>query len=153
MAHVECRWGIAVQRTLTDPRETLMNTISKAQLQQLVNATDDDFISLYMPTYPVGEQGRQNPIRFGKLLRAAEEVAIERGMDIADARGLLAPACELLDRPIFWQARDRGLAVLVARDGLRVWHMPLGQNTRTAVKVFGNLALNGFGRLNIGRHR
>jgi len=102
----------------------VVNPITSAELLELVHATGNRFVSLYLPTFPAGAQSQQNPIRFKNLLRVAEQDLIENGMNSPDARCLLTPAGELFDRPEFWRTLERGLAVLVGRDGMRVWHAP-----------------------------
>jgi hypothetical protein len=102
----------------------MSNAITNRDLIELVSARGDRFVSIYLPTFPSGKQSEQNPIRFKNLLRAAEQSLNEKGMNATDAHALLDPASDLLNRPEFWRSLDRGLAVLVSRDGMRVWNAP-----------------------------
>ena len=102
-----------------------MNTINHAQLLQLVDAPGKRFVSLYLPTYSVGRESPQNPVRFKNLLHAAGSQLSYRGMPEAEIRGFLAPAAELLDRAMFWDELSRGMAILISAGELHVWHLPL----------------------------
>ena len=101
-----------------------MKPIYDSDLLQLVDVTDDYLVSLYMPTRTAGNEPNQNPIRFEQLLRHAEESLVAKGMPGVDAHQYLASARELLDRPLFWETLDQGLAVLLSRSRIRVWHLP-----------------------------
>jgi Bacterial archaeo-eukaryotic release factor family 7 len=102
-----------------------MNTIRYADLLQLINAPGDRFVSLYMPTYPAGRETPQNPIRFRELLKTAHDLLGKKGMCASDIHGFLAPAMQLLDRSLFWNAMSHGLAVLISSSELQVWRLPL----------------------------
>lgn len=101
-----------------------MNTINHADLLQLLETPGDRFVSLYMPTYPAGRETPQNPIRFRELLKTADQLLREKGMSATDTLNFLAPATQLLDQPVFWEALGHGLAVLISAQGMRVWHQP-----------------------------
>ena len=102
-----------------------MNTINHAQMLHLVEAPGKRFVSLYMPTYPVGRESPQNPVRFKSLLHAAGSQLSDCGMPDREIKSFLAPAAELLDRSTFWDALSRGMAILISAGELHVWHLPL----------------------------
>ncbi|HEX3598751.1 MAG TPA: hypothetical protein VHU84_01340 [Lacipirellulaceae bacterium] len=99
-----------------------MKTITKFELRQLADISEETCVSLYMPG-SVGLDSRQNFVRFKNLLREAERKLGDHGLGTFAVQELLAPARELLDRPEFWQDVVHGLAVLLGRDGARIWQM------------------------------
>jgi hypothetical protein len=101
-----------------------MKTITKFELRQLADISEETCVSLYMPG-AVGVDSRQNSVRFKNLLRQAERTLGDRALGTFAVQELLAPARELLDRPEFWQDVVHGLAVLLGRDGARIWQMPV----------------------------
>ena len=67
----------------------------------------------------------QNQIRFRELLKSADELLQQKGMNPRDAAEFLSPAAGLLDRPVFWQTLAHGLAMLISGDSMQVWHLPI----------------------------
>lgn len=82
-------------------------------------------ISLYMPTHRAGRDTEQDPIRFGNLLREAEERLLAKGMRSPEVRELLKPAQQLAEKPGFWRHQSDGLAVFLASDVFRSYRVPL----------------------------
>ena len=101
-----------------------MNTISHEDLLQLVEAPGDQFVSVYMPTYAMGREIPQNPIRFREVLETASSFLHDKGTRQSDIEDFLAPALQLLERPVFWKALGHGLAVLLSTEEMRVWQLP-----------------------------
>jgi len=101
-----------------------MKTISTFELRPLADFSDGTCVSLYMPI-ATGVDSRQNPVRFENLLREAERKLANRKLGASAAQEFLAPARALLDRPEIWEGVGRGLAVLLAWDGLRIWQLPI----------------------------
>lgn len=101
-----------------------MSLLSLEELRTLVERPQGIYASIYMPTYRVGTETQQNPIRFKNLIRQAEAQLQKNGLDRADATALLQPAMEL-DRDEFWQHQDEGLAMFVADGYFRYYRLPL----------------------------
>ncbi|MCL4506882.1 MAG: hypothetical protein M1434_11775 [Chloroflexi bacterium] len=101
-----------------------MNTLSTDELKSLVEKRSGPFVSISLPTLHAGVETRQNPIRFRKLLRNAEEQLIAAGSRPVDTQLLLSPARKLLEDPLFWQHQDEGLAVFIAPGFFRHYEMP-----------------------------
>ena len=96
-----------------------MNAITHADLLNLVEASGDRFVSLYLPTCSAGREMLQNPIRFKTLLHKAAEALFAKGMNGSELRSFLEPAQDLLEQPQFWTTQSHGLAVFVSRKSMR----------------------------------
>jgi hypothetical protein len=101
-----------------------MNTLSTDELKSLVDERTAPLISISLPTERIGSETRQNPIRFKKLLRDAEERVIRGGMRAAEAQQILDPARKLLDDAPFWQRQSDGLVVYVSPRLFRYHRLP-----------------------------
>jgi hypothetical protein len=82
-------------------------------------------ISMFMPTYHVGRETRQNRIRLKNLIKDAEKQLIELGYRTPDAQALLQPAEALLGPTDFWQYAGDGLAIYFSKDTARQYSLPL----------------------------
>src|SRR5437764_5512766 len=92
-----------------------MTTFSRPELQALADFSGRWCASLFMPTHRNAPQPQQqDPVQFKNLLRQAEEKLTVLGMRPPDARDLLGPGRDLLDRPLFWQHPADGLAAFFA---------------------------------------
>ncbi len=101
-----------------------MNTLSRAEVQDLIHQATAPCVSIFMPTHAAGPDMRQNPIRFKNLIREAEERLVAMDMRPEAARQLLQPATEI-DQPDFWRHQSQGLAIFVAPDFWRYYHLPI----------------------------
>ncbi len=101
-----------------------MNKMTVDELKNLVEAKTGPFVTLTLPTLSNGVDTRQNPIRFKKLLRDAEERLINSGMRQADTQQLLEPARKLLEDSLFWQHQDESLTVFISPRLFRYYKMP-----------------------------
>lgn len=86
-----------------------------------------------MPTRKRGDDVQENAIRFRNLLDEAEGQLIEGGMRRPEAKDLLAPARALVEDEVFWQEQSDGLAVFIARDFARKYHLPLELKDKVVV--------------------
>jgi hypothetical protein len=82
-------------------------------------------ISIFMPTYRVGRETRQNRVRLKNLIRDAEKQLIELGYRTPDAQALLQPAEALLGPTDFWRYAGDGLAIFLSKDAARQFSLPL----------------------------
>ena len=101
-----------------------MNTLSTAELKSLVEERNGPFVTISMPTLRAGIETRQNPIRYKKLLRDAEEKLTMNGMRAPDAVQFMQPARKLLEDTLFWQHQAEGLAVFVSPSLIRHFKLP-----------------------------
>lgn len=77
-------------------------------------------VSLYQPTHRHFPDNRQDPIRFGNLVKSIED-SLGREHDRATVGALLEPFRRLADDEAFWNQTRDGLAVLVAAGFERVY--------------------------------
>ena len=85
-----------------------MDTLTREDLTNLIRTSSEVCISIYMPTYRVGKETAQGPIRLKNLLRQAEAFLLDRGLRTPQARALLEPAQALLVDGLFWQHQSDG---------------------------------------------
>ncbi|WP_282779639.1 hypothetical protein [Nocardia sp. CC201C] len=107
--------------------------LTRSDLSQLIEATPDRGVSIYLPTHRGGRETRQDPIRLRDLIDEAREKLVEAGMRAVDADALLAPAAALRDDDDFWQHQSDGLALFLDAGGLRIYRVPLSFEPRTHV--------------------
>ena len=103
-----------------------MTTIlSRSELTSLMTPSEGAHISLFMPTYRVGRETRQNRIRLKNLVQDAEKQLIELGYRTPDAQALLQPAEALLGPTDFWRYAGDGLAIFLSKDTAHQYSLPL----------------------------
>ena len=102
-----------------------METLSKDDLQALVQKRKDLCISIYMPTHRSGVETQQNHIRFKNLLREAEERLVTCGMRAQDTRSFLEPALNLVNNVLFWRQQQDGLAFFLSSDLFLHYNLPI----------------------------
>ena len=100
-----------------------MNTLSTDELKRLVEERGGPLVSISMPTQHAGVETRQNPIRFKKLVREAEDRLIATGLRASVAVQLMEPARRLLEI-VFWQHQADGLAVFISPKLFRHYQLP-----------------------------
>lgn len=112
-----------------------MDLISKQELTTLLEGRGDGpHVSIFMPTVRAGAETQQNPIRYKNLLREADRLLGERGVDNGDTESILEPARSLVDDFDFWQHQEEGLAVYLADGFFRTYRLPLAFNELAAVE-------------------
>lgn len=77
-------------------------------------------LSLYQPTHRSHPENRQDPIRFGNLIRSLAE-SLARRNSKRETEALLGPLRALADDREFWMHTRDGLAVLRSSDVFRVY--------------------------------
>jgi hypothetical protein len=87
-----------------------MNIITPTQLRDLVFCKGERFISIYMPTHPIGREGMQDVPRLKNLVVEAEKQLIQGGMRSVAARDFLKSILTL-PQQTDWAQRARGLAI------------------------------------------
>jgi hypothetical protein len=81
-------------------------------------------ISIYMPTFATAREARQNPIRLKNLVREVENMLKESGMGEGDIKSYLSPVNDFIDDEVFWQDQDRGLALFLDANDIRIFRLP-----------------------------
>jgi len=99
--------------------------LSMGALTSLINASSNPCVSIYLPTHRRAPEGRQDPLRFKNLLRAAERRLIDSGLRAKEAALLLEPASSRLPDAEFWRHQSDGLAVFLSSEVQRLHRLPL----------------------------
>lgn len=99
--------------------------ITRSTILELLEQAGNPSVSIFLPTHEKGEEVQQDPIRLKNLLKKAENKLADMELDARKIEDFLKPARELLDRPLFWQHGDRGLAIFLTEEGARHFKVPL----------------------------
>lgn len=99
--------------------------ITRNTILELIDTADNPSISIYLPTHEKGEEVQQDPIRLKNLLKEAEEQLKEYEVHPSEIEKLLKDARELLDKPLFWQHGDKGLALFITKDDFEYYRVPI----------------------------
>ena len=102
-----------------------MNTLSSDELKMLLEKRHSPCVSLFMPRDHARPDIPQDLIGLRNLLRTAEGRLLEMGLRFPDAKQLLEPAHRLAEDESVWQQSGEGLALYLAPDMLRHYHLPL----------------------------
>ena len=102
-----------------------MDTLTRDDLQALIEPRDGRCVSLYMPTFRRGAEKQQNVVRFHNLLRDAQRQLLAGGVGSVEADTLLAPARRLATDEEFWRHQSDGVAAFAAPDLLRHYRLPV----------------------------
>ncbi len=100
-------------------------TLAALDLEGLLAYRAEHCVSLFLPTQRIYDGTHQDPIRFGNLVREAEDRLEARGVPRDACDAILAPARRRLDDMDFWQHQDDGLALFLAPDTHRELRVPL----------------------------
>ncbi len=105
----------------------MMSTLSKDELKVLLETQSRSFdsVSIFMPTYKLGAELRQNPVRLKNLLREVEERLANGAPRPVEVKKFLTPLRELLKDGLFWQHPDDGLAIFLSQEMFRYYRLPL----------------------------
>ncbi len=99
-----------------------MNTLEKDYKAGDLDGCHPPCLSLYQTTHRRHPDNRQDPIRFGNLVKKLEESLLQR-VSKEEVRPLLVPFLALADDREFWNHTRDGLAVLGAKDVFRVYNL------------------------------
>lgn len=102
-----------------------MEVLTLTELKTLAAQKQRPSLSFFMPTHRAGRDTQQDPIRFGNLLREAENRLLESGMRRPNMLALVQPAQALLDDSHFWQHQQDGLAVFLSEGDFHVYRLPI----------------------------
>lgn len=110
-----------------------MDILTREKFKELFNKEEEICISIYMPTYGMGAEIKQNPIRFKQCIREAEDKLLNEGFSKTEVRELLRPASDLVDETIFWQNQLEGLAIFISPDEMNYYHLPFEVNEKVVI--------------------
>lgn len=110
-----------------------MDILTKEEYTKLVNTENDLCLSLYLPTYRMGADIKQNPIRFKQRIREAEDKLYNLKLTKSQVESILKPASDLIDETIFWQNQTEGLAVFIADGEINYYHLPFEVKEQTVL--------------------
>lgn len=99
-----------------------MNTLDEDYAAGLLDNCDAPCLSLYQPTHRHYPDNKQDPIRFGNLVKALEQSLLQQ-FTKDEIRPLLKPFLALADDRAFWNHTLDGLAVLAAKGVFRVYKL------------------------------
>lgn len=107
--------------------------ITRKNILDIAEKEREVCLSIYMHTHKMGENVQQDPIRFKNLLNEAEDQLKKHEISPQQIDELLEEPRKLLDRQMFWQNNDEGLAVFVSEKGFDYYRVPQDFNERVMV--------------------
>ncbi|MEQ8846574.1 hypothetical protein [Botrimarina sp.] len=108
--------------------------LTRADLTKLAEKESRPAVTLYMPTHRRGRETRQDPIRFGNLLKQADSQAAEQGAEEAESvRELLAAVQGLEEDQDFWAHQSDGLCLFLGEGVERVERVPISLEEHVVV--------------------
>lgn len=110
-----------------------MLILRKEALNELTGERTGPCISIYLPTEKGSIETKQNPVRYRKLVRAAQRKLAAVGLKNYEINSLMAPALPLLDDSMFWQYQSGGLAVFLSSRIRRAYTLPANFTEMAAV--------------------
>jgi len=103
--------------------------ITRPQFDALAAASNPYSVSIYIPTYRVGNQ-QEDKIRLKNALKKAEEkLGFRYGVSEREAKEILAPAQALEDQSDFWKNQSDGLALFIGEDRFEYYSCPIDFET------------------------
>ncbi len=97
--------------------------ITRENILNLAKQEHDVCISIYLPTHKMGEEVQQDPIRLKNLLSKAKDQLKDHEVSEQVIEELLDEPQKLLDKPLFWQHNDRGLALFISKDNFEYYRI------------------------------
>lgn len=101
-----------------------MKRLSLDYLKELHQVQDEVSISIYMPTHKVGNEIRQDKIRFKNLLNEVSQELKNRGLRDNEIEHLLRPLESFRDESPNWQNLSEGLVLFRSKDHFEVNQFP-----------------------------
>ncbi len=101
-----------------------MDILTREKFKELISIEDEYCISIYMPTYRMGADIKQNTIRFKQCIREAEDKLFNMGLSKSEVGNILKPVSNLIDETLFWQNQTEGLAIFITTEEMNYYHLP-----------------------------
>lgn len=102
-----------------------MPLLARDELVALTDPRPGPCVSIFMPTQRAAPERQQNPIDLKNLVREAEHALLEHGHRAIEIQPVLAPAWALVENPSAWERPGDSLALFLAPDFYREYHLPL----------------------------
>jgi hypothetical protein len=102
-----------------------MDLLTNENLQELATQPEGTYVSIYMPTTPIGRDTQQAFIRLKNLIKEAEQKLSERGLRTPEVAELLKPAEALMENEEFWKHQSDGLALFFSKEKFYSYRLPL----------------------------
>lgn len=110
-----------------------MQLLSRSEFKRLSGSTNNNSVSIYLPTHVAGPEIQQDPIRLKNLLREAEDKLLKMGRSDQEIKPILKPAFSMLDDNLFWRYQSKGLALFLTSDTLNYYRLPLNFESLVSV--------------------
>lgn len=98
--------------------------ITRENILDLAKQNHDVCVSIFLPTHKMGKEVQQDPIRLKNLLSETKTQLQQRNIAEERVDNLLEEPRKLLDRPLFWQHNDKGLALFISEDDFTYYRIP-----------------------------
>ena len=110
-----------------------MNILDKKAYEDLLNVEGDICISMYLPTFKMGPDIKQNAIRFKQRVREAEDKLYAMELTKKEVEKILKPASNLVDESKFWQNQSESLAVFINDGEIDCYNLPFEVEEKTVL--------------------
>lgn len=110
-----------------------MKRLSLDYLKELHQVQDDICISIYMPTHKVGNEIRQDKIRYKNLLNEVTQELKNKGLRDGEVEQLLRPLESFRDEAPNWQNLSEGLVLFRSKEHFEMNQFPAEFEERAIV--------------------
>lgn len=107
--------------------------ITRNNILNLAEKEQDVCLSIYMPTHKMGKEIQQDPIRLKNLLKEARNQLQEHEVKNQKIDKMLEEPQKLIDKPMFWQKNDEGLALFISENYFQYYRIPHSFKERVMV--------------------
>lgn len=112
-----------------------MSLLPRNEIESLLRTSGGPCVSIFLPTFRVGGERQQNPIRLKNVVRdVAERLEKDWGMRSLDADELLEPIKRLVDDNSFWLHPQDGLILFRSSDVFKSFQVPMQINELAVVE-------------------
>ncbi len=120
----------------------MINKITHAALEKLINQNLSPTISIYMPTHKnaAPPNVREDQTRFKNLVAETDRIMRAQGVEADLQAGILDRLNKLIDDQEFWQRQTDGLALFINPKTLTYFNLPVSTDEYVAVDSHYHLA-------------
>ena len=104
-----------------------MPLISKKDIEELQDISQENCISIFIPTHRAGEKVMQNEnaLSLKNQLKEVKNKLLEKGFHADTVTKITAPAQQLIDNSSFWREQSDGLAIFMADGFFKHYTLPV----------------------------
>jgi hypothetical protein len=102
----------------------MVTLTTKDQLRELRSINNHFCLTVYAPLIDPNGATNPNRIVIKNLLKKAEQALLDSGASAKEVRKLLRPGFSLLNSYQFWPLRGGSIAMFMATDLFRIYHVP-----------------------------